>query len=137
MATISNNDIARAIYLHTKDLGGSALDGAIKKSVVFLARRNLLGKSADILKSLQKMVYDEAGALEVKVSSKDKLSEESKKEISSILKKRYGDKELIWQDHIDETVLGGFKLEIKDELIDMTLKSKIKNLQKHLIEHHE
>lgn len=137
MATITNNDIAKAIYLGTKDLKGDALHVAMKNTVAFLARKNLLSKQKDILARLQRIVNEERGALEVSVWSKDKLSDKTKHEIKHILTERYGDKELILEEHIDESLLGGFKLGIKDEMIDLTLKTKIKNLQKHLINDHE
>jgi F0F1-type ATP synthase delta subunit len=68
MTTISNNDIARAIYLVAKDKGKEP--GVLKEIVSFLSRKRLLTKSPEILARLEKIVNEENGVVVVKVSSK-------------------------------------------------------------------
>ena len=133
MATLSNNDIARAIYLVSKDKTHTELHDVNKKVVEFLARRQLLSKTPDILERLDKIINYESEKIVVKVSSVRKLKEELKKELIFFLKKRYKVKEIILTEILNEKLLGGVRLEINDEIIDLTVKNKIKKLQEHLI----
>jgi len=114
MSTATNNDIARAIYL-------------------FLVRKGLLSKSKDILSHLDKMINDEKGRVVAKVSSKDNLSEGIKKELTHFLTKRYSANEVSLVSNIDEKLLGGFRIEVNNEVIDLTIKNKIGKLQEYLI----
>jgi F-type H+-transporting ATPase subunit delta len=137
MATISNNNIARAIYLSSKDKTGQEQETVIKNVINFLVRRKLISRSKDILTSLKAIIYQEQGVLEIKVWSKEKINEENKKDLIQILKKRYGDKKFILQENLDDKLLGGLKIEVNNESIDLTLRNKINKLQEYLIKNHE
>jgi len=133
MATLSNNDIAHAIYLVSKEKTHAELREINNKVIKFLVRRRLLSKSPDILERLNKIINHEAGRIVVKIQSARKLKEEIKKELITFLKKRYKMKEVILKEELDEKLLGGIRVEINDEIIDLTVKNKIKKLQEYLI----
>ncbi len=133
MTTLSNNDIARAIYLVSKDKTHTELHDVNNKVIRFLARRRLLSKTGDILERLDKIINHENEKIVAKVLSVRKLREELKKELIFFLKKRYKVKEVILIETIDEKLLGGIRVEINDEIIDLTIKNKIKKLQEYLI----
>src|SRR3989344_8709829 len=95
MATLSNNNIARAIYLVTKEKTHTEFHGVNKKVVKFLVRRRLLSKAGDILERLDKIINHESEKIIVKVLSARKLKEELKKELIFFLKERYKVKEVI------------------------------------------
>lgn len=132
MTTLSNNDIARAIYLVSKDKTHPELHDINNKVVKFLVRRRLLSKSSDILERLNKIINNEDGRIVVKIQSAKKLKEEMKNELTTFLKKRYKVKEVVLKEELDEKLLGGVRIEINDEIIDLTAKNKIKKLQEHL-----
>lgn len=133
MAKISNNDIAKAIYLISKDKADNELKDVNVKIIQFLARKRLFSKTPDILQKLNNIINKEKEKIIVKISSKEKLNEEIKKELTFFLKERYKIKEVDFIERLDEKLLGGIKLEIGDEIIDLTVKNKIKKLQEHLI----
>lgn len=136
MANTSNIDIARAIYLSAKDK--TSHDANFFKDIVkFLVRKRFLYRSKDILINLQKIVNQEHGVIEVKVKSARKLSEEVKMEMVHSLKKRYSAKEIIFKEILDEKLLGGMHIEVNDEIIDLTVKNKVKKLQEHLTRQYE
>ncbi len=132
MATLSNNDIARAIYLVTKDKKESELHNAYGKIIKFLSHKRLLSKSKDILERLDKIIDHENERITVKVLTKEKLKEGIKKELIFFLRGRYGVKEVILKESLNEKLIGGIRLEINDEIIDLTVKNKIKKLQEYL-----
>ncbi|KKP85562.1 hypothetical protein A3B84_00335 [Candidatus Nomurabacteria bacterium RIFCSPHIGHO2_02_FULL_35_13] len=132
MTTLSNNDIAHAIYLVSKDKTNSELHDVNDKVIKFLARRRLLSKTKDILERLNKIINHDNGKIVVKVLSARKLKESPRKELVHFLKERYKAKKIVLVEVLDEKSLGGIRIEVNDEIIDLTAKNKIKKLQEHL-----
>ncbi|MEI8174480.1 MAG: ATP synthase F1 subunit delta [bacterium] len=132
MTVLSNNDIARAIYLSFKDKSVSEQVSMSKKVVEFLFRRRILSRAPLILSQLTKIVNHEEGRIVAKVSSALKLSHQDKIDIENSLKKRYSAKEIILSENLDQKLLGGIKVEVNNEVIDLSIKNKIEKLQEHL-----
>src|SRR5689334_5832796 len=114
MTAISNNNVARAIYAALKDKTPGEQTALFPKIVQFLSRKRLLSKSENILARLHTIVNEDGGKIVAKVSSVEKMTEHAKKEITHSLSKRYGGKDIILEEHLDERVLGGYKIEIND-----------------------
>lgn len=133
MTAISNNNIARAIYLVTKNKTNEEQSLIFPKVVKFLAKKRLLSKAPDILLCLSKIIDDGEGRVTVKVFSAKRINETTRREITQTLAKRYSAKEIVLVENLDEKLLGGFKIEANDEVIDLTIKNKIEKLQKYLI----
>ncbi|MFZ1019459.1 MAG: F0F1 ATP synthase subunit delta [Minisyncoccia bacterium] len=130
MSAISNNDIAHAIYLASKDeTQAKQFSG---KVIRFLSKKRLWSKYPDILSCLDKIINENEGRIAVKVSSVKKINENAKKEIIHFLSSRYGKKEVSLKEVLDEKLLGGFKIEANDEIIDLTMRNKIEKLQEYL-----
>jgi F-type H+-transporting ATPase subunit delta len=132
MATLTTNDIAQAIYSMTKGKVGAELDAISKNVVKFLARKRLLSKQKDILLRLRKIINEEEGILEARLTSARPLADKNKKELAEFLKKRYGKERVEFEERIDERLIGGFKVEVNDEVVDLSIKDKIGELQKYL-----
>ncbi len=132
MATRTVNDIAKAIHEMTKGKVGVELDAVSKNVVNFLARKRLLRKQKDILLRLEKITNEEEGIIEAGLTSASLLPEKEKKELATFLKKRYGREKVIFKEKIDERLIGGFKVEVNDEVVDVSIKNKIGKLQEYL-----
>lgn len=133
MATISNNDIAYAIYLISKGKTHSQLVELCKKVVKFLFKRRLLSKADGILMQLEKIINREEGRVAAKITSAKILDHQTKARLEQILKKRYSAKEVMLIESLDEKLLGGLKIEVNNEVIDLSIRNKIEKLQEHLI----
>ena len=133
MTIISNNNIAHAIYSATKGKNDAEQSLIFPKVIQFLFRRRLLSKAPDILLHLNKVINGEEGKIVAKISSRDNLNEKIKRELAHALTKRYSAKEVVLSEVLDEKLLGGFKVEINNEVIDLTIKNKIGKLQEYLI----
>jgi F-type H+-transporting ATPase subunit delta len=133
MATVSNNDIARALYLSLKDKSTAEQSLLFPKFTKFLVRRRLLSQAPEILLRLDKIIDEAEGRIVVKISSKEYLRESVKKEIANVLKKRYSAEKVVLVENLNDKLLGGFKIEVNNEVIDLTVKNKFNNLQEYLI----
>ncbi len=132
MPAISDNSIARAIYEASKDKKGEVQSVFLKNVVQFLARKKLLSKSSDILGRLNTIINDEQGKVAVKVWSAEKIASGMQQKLKQALAKRYGSKEIILEENLDEKLLGGLKIEVNDEIIDLSIKNRMRKLQEHL-----
>lgn len=132
MAVLSNNNIACAIYESLKGKSESEQAQLMPKVVDFLAKKRLISKSSDILARLNKIINIEEGKVEAKIFIAQTLSEANKKELIQSLERRHEGKKIILKEYKDEKLLGGMRIEIDDEVIDLSIKNKIKKLQEHL-----
>ncbi len=133
MASISINNIASAIYESSRGKEGVELDVIMKNAVDMISKKHLISKSKEIINQLQKIVDSNEGVIRAKISSKTKIEQKIIIEIEDFIKKRYKAKNTFLEFEIDEKLLGGIKIQIGDEIIDTTLKNKIKKLQNYLI----
>lgn len=133
MATISVNNLARAIYESSKDKDAKDLDIVSKKIIDLILKKHLMSRSKEILVKLEKLVDKNEEIIRVRVSSRAKLEKEIINEIEDFIKKRYKAQNTVLEFKIDPKLLGGIKLEVEDEVIDMTLKNKVNRLKEFLI----
>jgi F-type H+-transporting ATPase subunit delta len=133
MATVSIKNLATAIYESSKGKEGKDLDVLMADCVKLIADKHLLGKSEQILSELEKIIDKEYGVTRAIATSKTKLNEKMKEEVQDFIKKRYRAKEVILELKEDPKALGGIKIEIGDEVIDTTLRSRLNQLQNYLI----
>ncbi|MCC6323526.1 F0F1 ATP synthase subunit delta [Candidatus Nomurabacteria bacterium] len=134
MATLKNNDIAYALHEATVGKTGKELDVVLNNAAKFLTRHRLIGKRLNlILDKLHNIQNKDAGVIEVKISSKNKLSHTSLNEIESFLKKYYRGETIHTEEEIDDSLIGGVKIQIGDDIIDLTLQNQLEQLQKYLL----
>jgi len=133
MTVISNNNIAHAIYSGSLDKTGHDLHLYLQKVVQFLARRRLLLKSKEILESLSKIINQKEGRIIAQIFSVEKLEHKTKTNLTHLLKKRYKAQEIILEEKLNEKLLGGFRIEVGDEVIDLSVRNRIEKLKAYLI----
>ncbi len=133
MSTISNKDIAEAIFQASKDKSHSELVAFYPKVVNFLSRRHLLTKAPEILAFLQNVINKKEKRVMAKVSSASKIDHKTHLHLQHFLKNRYKAEEVVLAESLDTSLIGGFKIEVDDEVIDLSTKNKIGQLQEYLI----
>ncbi len=133
MRIISDGEIARAIYLVSKNRSNPELRDLSAKVVDFLARKRLLSRSKSILENLDRVIDRASNRVLVKISSARRLENAMKEQLVDFLKIRYQAKDVVFAENINEKLLGGIKVEANDEIIDLTLINKLNKLKEHLI----
>ena len=137
MAIVTNNDIAKAIFLSSKGKSKEDFPVFSKRIVQFLDKKRLLSKAPDILNKLENIINMSEGRVVTKVWSARELNHKTKQELKSFLEKYYKAKEVVLIEKLNEKLIGGFRLEINNEIIDLTVKNEIKKLQDHLTKKYE
>jgi len=133
MATISINNLAHAIYESSLNKKDGELDIVTKNAIDLISKKHLISKSKEILNTLEKIIDKKEGVVRVKISSNKKIDKKITDEIEDFIKKKYKAKNAVLEFEINEKLLGGIKIQVGDEIIDTTLKNKIKKLENYLI----
>jgi len=132
MATLSTKNIAYALYEATKDKQGKDLETALSNGVAFLANKHLLSRTSEILRELEKIIDEKEGVVRARVETSRKLTKGMEAELEKEIKERYKAKEVHLDTAENRTLLGGLKIQVGDEVIDLTLSHKLAQLQNHL-----
>lgn len=133
MTTISINNIARAIYESSLGKSGAEFDAVTRNAVDLINQKHLISKSKEILALLEKILDKNEEVVRAKISTRIKIDKKIVDEIEDFIKKKYKAKNTVLEFQVDEKLLGGIKIEVGDEIIDATLKSKIQKLENYLI----
>jgi len=132
MSKASNNQIAEAIYDLSKEKNAGELASLFPKISAFLWRKRLLSESEDILLKLEKIINEREGKLVAKVYSVEKIGEKTRKELKTKLATYYPNKDIFLEENLEAGLLGGLKIVVDDEVIDLSLKNRIRKLEEHL-----
>ncbi len=133
MAKISINNISNAIYESLKDKKGNDLDLAILNTIQLLKEKHLLNKKEEILEKLEGIIDKEDGIVRAKVYTRDKLGNKEEKELEEYLKHKHKAKQVYLEKIENKEILGGIKIEIGNEITDLSLSKKLHQLQDYLI----
>jgi len=131
MASISITNISKAIYLASYNKTGQDLDLVISNVVKFLS--TILSKSESILYALSNLIDHENKTIRAKLYSVNKLEKPIIDKVEQELKDRYKIEKVYITEIEDKNILGGIKIEIDDEIIDLSLLKKVTQLKKHLL----
>lgn len=133
MATISTNNLVHAIYESSINKEGRELDDVMENAVKLISEKHLLSKSKEILNKLEQLIDKKEESARVKICSRKKLDKHTTDEIEKFIKERYKVKNVIFLPEINDKLLGGIRIEVGDEVMDLTLKNKIHKLKNYLI----
>jgi len=133
MATISIKNLASSIYESSLGKSEDQLNAVVENAVSLISKKHLMSKSKEILIELEKILDKNEEVIRAQISSRSKINQKTIDEIEDFIKKRYKVKNIVLEFIVDEKLLGGIKIKVGDEIIDGTLKNKIKKLENHLI----
>ena len=126
-------EIGEVIYELLKDKKGEELNSLTLKSVAFLQKKNLLGMAPKILRHIEKKVDRDSGRVRLLVKSPKKLENGVIHELQKMLKQYYGAREVILKFEEKPELIGGVKIEGRDEVIDLSIEARIRKLQEQLL----
>ncbi|MCE9585222.1 F0F1 ATP synthase subunit delta [Candidatus Nomurabacteria bacterium] len=133
MAKISIKNLAETLENMTECKNVKELEMLGKNFAIFLKNKKLLSQSEEILKELQKVIDRKKGIVRMKVKTAKVLTEEKKKSLEHEMKERYGSKHIESEYFEDKNLLGGMKIQVGEDVLDMTYRNNLKQLEKHLI----
>ena len=128
--TISKEDKKNVIFSISQK---SNFSENLKKFLGFVALKNRLFYINNIIESFLNLVSNNKGELKAKLISSKKLSEDEKKKIQSDLSKNFKSSLNLDYTH-DPDLIAGLIIQIGSVMIDTSVKTKLKKLEKNMLE---
>ena len=135
MAVVSTKSVAYAIYEASEGKTGKDLDVILSNATKILSDKHLISKKEEVLNYLQNIIDEKEGIVRAHIESATILSKTTLADIEKELKARYKEKEIYLDVTENTKYLGGIRIQVGDEVIDLTLRNKIHQLQNYLITH--
>ncbi|MES2023549.1 MAG: ATP synthase F1 subunit delta [Patescibacteria group bacterium] len=133
MAKISIKNLAETLENITEKKSPKELEAFGRNFAIFLKNKKLLSRSEEILKELGKTIDKKKGMVRMKVMYAKHLPEDKKKNLEEKIKEKYKAKHIESEYFEDKNLLGGVKIEVGEDVMDMTYRNKLNQLRKHLI----
>jgi|SRR3989338_1249667 len=126
-------EISLALYEATVDKSQSEVDLITRRFIKTLFRWRILPNSMALIKSFQEVCDDMEKRISVKITSARKLKPDQLKIILSTAQKKFKVDEVVAKEIVDPNLMGGWKLEARDTVIDGSLYGKLKKIHSSLI----
>ena len=132
MLNISTKKIAQAVYEASKEMEGKDLENILSSTTDFLMERNMMGKAPEVLSHLQKIIDKKEDTVRAHIETPYPLSRQTSEALATELKKRYGVNKIHLEIVENKKHLGGIKIQVADEVINLTLSTRLHQLQNYL-----
>lgn len=134
MAKISPKNIAEAVYGATEGKSGQDLAFVLKRSVKILKEKHMLGKSDEVLYALQNIFDKKTGTIRIKITTAKSMEHQGRRKLENEIKEKHKAQNVISEFFEKEELLGGMRIEVGDEVLDNTYRSKLQELEKFLMQ---
>ena len=128
--TISKEDKKNVIFTISEK---NSFSENLKKFLGFVALKNRLFFINDIIESFLNLVSKNKGELKAKLISSKKLSEDEQKKIQNDLSKDFKSSLNLDYTH-DPDLIAGLIIQIGSVMIDTSIKTKLKKIEKNMLE---
>lgn len=132
MTKLSTKKIAQAIHEVLKEREGKDMDTVIKTTTEFLIEKKMVGKSPEILQHLEKMIDEKEGIIRAHIETAHPLDEETTDLLKEHLLKRYKAKNIKIEIVENKDHIGGIKIQVRDEVINLTIAKRLHQLDNYL-----
>lgn len=137
LVTLLKNPIVRYDYKLNvlNKIFGQHISKLTSKFFAMLCRKNRASVLPDTSRIFVALYHDYKGILRASVTTATKLSAQLQKDFEIAISKATG-KEVELTPEVDETLIGGYKLQVGDDMIDNSIKNKLNSLRRTLKTHH-
>ena len=122
----SSGDLLQGL---TSILKAAGIEGLVRDFLPVLARNRRLFAVEAIIQSFKKLAAKERGEIEAEVISAHPLTDAQAQDLTETLRQQLGKSPKLTLT-VDQTLLGGLILKIGSQMIDTSLRTKLKNLEK-------
>jgi len=127
---ISAKQYAQTLF----DLTDGKSKADIEKSVAgfarYLRKERKLKFAGKIIEQFGKIYNQKNGIIEAEVVTWEKISEAIEKKVKQFMKEKYGAKDVMLKNIVDEKIGGGMIIRVGDEVIDGSIASRLGELKK-------
>lgn len=124
--------LATGVYQSLKEKDKKETAVIVENFLLYLKQHHYLYLLKDILEALKELDNEAHNVLAVEISSVHPLSKETVNAIDKYLQKNLN-KTVSIEEKIDSNLLGGLKIKYQDQVLDLSIKQQINNLNKSLV----
>lgn len=124
---------AQALFDLTYGKNHGEIDGVVSQLAQRLRKNGQLKLKKEIIRKYNAVYNKENGIVETEVISSKKLEDELEKRIADFVKDKYGAKEVVVENKIDENIKGGIIIRVGDEVLDGSVERHVRDLKSKLI----
>ncbi len=129
---IKSQQYALALFDLVKEKKGKELEKALASFANILVKRNDVFKLEKILAEFENSWYQENLVIKAEVKSARALSGKTLKDLAEKLKSLTKAKELLFEEKIDKSIMGGAVIKYGDKILDAGLKNRLDKLKESL-----
>ncbi len=113
--------------------GGARISESLQRFLLVLNRKDRLNRFDQIATAFEEMVQDQFGRVEVDVYTRHQLPADQLEAIRGRLQETLG-REPIMHAYTDESMVGGVRMQVGDQLIDASVHTQLRKMRKRLME---
>lgn len=129
---ITARQYAQCLYELVSSESDDKVKEILPKFVVLLEKHRALNLAPNIISIFSEIWNKEHGEVMAELISARELKSEAKETVINYLKNKSGATEVIFDEHVDKNILGGFILKYNNKIIDGSLKSSLEELKNSL-----
>ncbi len=130
MARIETTKKLIEVFFNEYDTAtGEHKDNVLKSFAGFIAKHNLLKKADEFYATMAEVSSEREGIPKASVRVQERMSKENMTLLKDKLKKLYNVPDVIVEETVDERILGGIEVKIKEKVYTNTIQHSIHQLQ--------
>lgn len=126
---LSAKQYAKTLYEITEGKSQAEIDEIAGNFVKLLVKNNQTKMAGKIIERFNEISNAKEGIVEASVTSREKLSDDLMDKLNNFVKEKYQAKKVVFDNEIDEKILGGIILRVKDEVLDGSVRNHLKNME--------
>jgi len=126
---VSVKQYAQTLFELTIDRNNVEVDGIIVRFVAFMKKMGDLKKSRDVITQFNDIYNAKNNIVEVVVTSVRMLDSNTQENVQSFVRKEYGATSVILNNIIDTEIKGGIIVRVGDEVLDGSIRGRLKQLK--------
>jgi len=129
---ISTQQYAKTLLELTENKTEKEISGIVLRFAEVLQKEGQIKNTAKIIEKFSEVFNAKHGIVEATIITKDKIKDSEIKKVENYIKEKYGAKEIVINNIIDEKIKGGIIIKVGDDIIDASIANQLKKLEKAL-----
>jgi len=130
---ISARQLAQSLYELADGKSKTDIEKSVSDFAQYIYRNRKLKLADKIIEQFGKIYNREKNIAEAEAVTVSKLENQQIREVESYIKDKYGAREVVINNTVDENIKGGIILKIGDEVMDGSVRERLEKLRKILI----
>ena len=127
---ITFKQYAQTLYEITDGKSKPETEKSVADFARYIYRKRKLKIAGKVIEQFAAIYNEKKGIVEADAVTAEKLSAGAEKKGKEYIEKKYGAKEVVLKNTVDEKIKGGIVLKVGDEVVDGSLEGRLEELRK-------